>query len=156
MDRMTEKTAANLVRVVGELEHSVATTEAQAKRTRRLTRALIGLCVLILVALVGVVVAIQQNKQNAVASCETGNRLREGQRLQAQEDWLIQDTAAGQQGFGEDSPLRMFYAERLAWQLEDLYPLRDCTDLSKKIPEPGKPPSFKEALQDALEDRASG
>lgn len=154
VDRMTEEQAAALLAHIDELSAKLSLADDQAKKNRNLTRWLLGATGLLVVVFVLLGGVVYQNSQNATASCESGNRRLEGTRAQAQEDWRIQDAAAEAQGYTETDALRKFYADRLEWQLEELYPYRDCTDLGKKIPTPGEPPSFAEALKQALEDEA--
>lgn len=93
---------------------------------------------------------ITQNRHNARIACESGNRRVLANQAASREDWEINQAAAKAQGFTEGSPLRDFYDARLKWQLEEQFPLRDCEHLSEPIPLPGEPPSYDEALREAL------
>lgn len=101
----------------------------------------------------GVCVVGWQNHKNAVAACESSNNRLDGTRADKQEEYRINDASAKAQGFQEDGPIRTYYKDRLKWQLEELYPYRDCSDLSEEIPVPEDPPSFDDALEAYLKQQ---
>lgn len=130
-----------------------------ANARRRLAKVIrnqrIGAIITVLIA--GVLFAfayynINENKENAVTTCESGNNRLQGSRADAQQEYNESDASAAIQGFAEDGAVRMYYRAKLDWKLNELYPFRDCKNLNKEIKVPSPPPSFNKALIEACEE----
>lgn len=153
---MTPEQAEALLGRIDRLTTEVHNAEQRGQATHRLTQRL-RIALYAVVALVVVLggLAWQQYSLSTdlhstqVTGCESGNRRVEGQRAWMQNYFDV--SMAGAQAQGQaDGPIGDYYRELEAWTLDETLPYRDCDHLDKPIPVPGPPPSFQEALKEAL------
>lgn len=124
-------------------------------RTRKYWREMGAYLFVVLMASIGFYALGQQDDDiiaGQVASCESNNDVREGQR----QVWDFFFTVSKASAKAQDQPQEVidFYDEYLRWINEEALPNRDCEDLTKVYPPPGPPPSFEKALAEAqLQER---
>lgn len=173
-ESMTPEERAELIRRVGDLSQKLDVSEEQRKQTAALAAeskatadkasahtkwlwvATVGLA---LVAGWLWTVADTANdaaddiSDQAVTNCESGNLRLAGQR-QIWEFYFEVTAAAGE---AQDAPEAVldFYREYLVWITDEVLPDRDCTNLDEPIKTPGPPPSYEQALKEALADEAA-
>lgn len=154
MDRMTPEQAAALLGRIDTLSDKLDVAEEQSERTHKLANRLRWVTIVLAAALILSGWAIWQNKQNQKTSCESGNNRVAGQRAWMNNYFDVADAGAIGQGLAADNPISVYYVELRAWTLNQTLPYRDCDHLDEPIPQPGKPPSFDEALKESLRQEA--
>lgn len=123
---------------------------------KRIYRAQLGAYLLIIiVGLLGFWRTGEQQddlEADQVASCESTNDTRAGQR----KVWTFFFTVTKANAESQDQPKAVidFYNNYLRWITEEVFPPRDCSDLTKEYSDPLPPPSFKEALEEAKKQEA--
>jgi hypothetical protein len=132
-----------------------------SQRQHAITKWLLGItAVLAIAALIGGFVVYDlsnSNRETQVKTCEYGNSTREAQRA-AWGELLNVSTAsllAQAEATGEDPPKAVlaYYKAFTHWIDTSVFPDRDCEDLDQQRPVIGPPPSFEDALKEALREQ---
>jgi hypothetical protein len=161
---MTPEQAEALTTHMADLAKKVDVAEDQARRMRAHTRALWVVVGLLLIGAYALYVVADDAHTAAegvhdaqVTNCRNANLTRAGQR-KAWRELLTVSTAslkAQSAAAGVEPPQAVldYYAAYIDWIEQDVFPDRDCSDLSKTYREPGPAPSFKEALQAQIDQQ---